>query len=851
MKVKLYLLLSGASIAVGLPQVALAQTQTETSTQAAAGSNVASTPSAKTGNADIGDIIVTAQRRAERAQDVPIVITAFSAKQLDKLNVTQPQDLYGHVPSLTVGSQGQGSRDVQSFTIRGQSTGFLASPGVQLYMNEVPLPSSISLNLQGAPGMFFDLENVQVLEGPQGTLFGRNTTGGAVLFQAHKPEDHFSGYINAEVGNYDMRAVEGVLNLPIIPDTLSIRIGGRYEDRRGFTHDLVWNKWRDDLHYYTGRIGINFTPTENFSNYLLAYGSYSHTNGPGFINQGFNIPALIAGGKCTDGTPTPSLASCDVYRKQADIAAQIGPRANRDSLDGYSIIGSWGVIDNAALKLNENLTLRNIVSYQKLYDNYATDQDGTPLQTYELSQNGNVPDFPISGFADLFGLPATPGNVYTNRTEKTGPRDYIQQFTEELQLQGSAFDKNLTFAAGGFYFNATPAGPWGSASAQFCGAAETGTAACVESLSSSSERSKSKALYAQGTLNFGAVTPSLEGLRLTAGYRYTWDDISGSSASWIPAAGNFCIFGDKAGEFSPSGVDPAVGCSFSAKLKTSAPTWTVGLDYKPITGLLVYGKISRGYKAGGFNTFAVRANTQTFDPERLTSYEAGFKSDWHLGGMPGMFNATGYYSDYTNVQRAGGDFAIINGYGAGGAAIYSATATIKGFELEGNIRPVPGLEFGGNLSYTDAKYKKYEIPSLGGVSCNNAPFGATADLSCAAFEYVTPWIFNVYTSIDVPVPASVGKVNLYVNYSHVSSQYTVPTPFEPEAYLEPHGLLNATLTWSDAFTKGLQATLFATNLTNKLYRVGVSGSWYSYGLLSTLYGEPRMFGLKLRYSFGE
>jgi len=184
----------------------------------------------------IGDIVVTANRRAERSQDVPTVVNAFSTEQLQQQNITKPQDLYGSVPSLTSGSQGQATRDVQSYSIRGQSTGFLASPGVQLYMNEVPLPSSISLNLQGAPGMFIDMANVQILSGPQGTLFGRNTTGGAVLFEPHRPTDELGGYIEGSLGNLNLRAVEGAINLPVVQDKLSIRVSGVYHDRDGYTY---------------------------------------------------------------------------------------------------------------------------------------------------------------------------------------------------------------------------------------------------------------------------------------------------------------------------------------------------------------------------------------------------------------------------------------------------------------------------------------------------------------------------------------------------------------------------------------------------------------------------------------
>ena len=801
----------------------------------------------------VTDVIVTAQRREERAQDVPIVVTAFSAEKLDQLNVTEPQDLYGTVPSLVSGTQGQASRDVQSYSIRGQSTGFLASPGVQLYLSEVPLPSSISLNLQGAPGMFVDLQNVQVLSGPQGTLFGRNTTGGAVLFQPQKPKDEFGGYLQGSVGNLDLRAIEGAINVPVVGDKLIVRLTGAYQDRRGYTRDLVWNKWRDDTHWYTARLGVLFRPTERLENYLVIYGSKSSNNGAGQVHLGFNIPGLIARGSCQEGPTVPGvIASCDVYRRQTQIAGQIGPRATRGETDGFSKIDSWGAINTTDIDLTENLKVRNIVSFQTLKDNYSADSDGTPLQQYGLGQGAALPDFPIPGFTDEFGLPRTPGNVYLNRSLTSKPRDDIEQFTEELQLQGSLLDDHFTFAMGAFYYEAQPAGPWGGSSVQFCSAEATGqitgALACLGTDGRSGVTNKSTAVYGQGTLDLGAYTPVLEGLRVTAGYRYTWDSIYGFSSSWTRRlTDNKCAFGPPAGAVIPFTTDPTVACRFDAALESAAPTWTVGLDYKPIDNMMVYAKASRGYKAGGFNTFAVRPSTTTFLPEELTTYETGFKSDWNFGDVPFRFNATYYYSDYKNIQRPGGDFNLANG--AGGAAIFAAEATIQGFEIETNVRPMNGLEFGATVSHAKGDYKKYELPSLGGVSCNNAPFGSTADFSCAPFQFLTPWIYNLYTTIDLPISKDLGDLSLYVNYSHVDDQYTAPGPFEPGATLDGYGLLNASLNWKNVAQSGVDLSLFANNITDELYRVSNTNSWEGVLAWSTLYGEPRTYGLKLKYRF--
>ena len=282
-------LLGSVAIAV-FSGPAFAQGQGGTDVVPPAGTDAAATPQASA--ADAGgeaDIIVTAQRREERAQDVPIVISAFSSERLDQLDVNEPQDLYGTVPSLVVGNQGTSSREAQSFTIRGQATGYQSSPAVQIYLNEVPLIAASNLGLQGGPGLLVDLENVQVLSGPQGTLFGRNTTGGAVLYVPRKPTNNFEGYVEGGVGNLDLLTMEGAINIPIVSDKLLVRVVGAHQSRRGYTKDIVWNKWRDDVNWYSGRVGITFKPTDRFDNYLMLFGSKSSNNGAVFIHKGFNI----------------------------------------------------------------------------------------------------------------------------------------------------------------------------------------------------------------------------------------------------------------------------------------------------------------------------------------------------------------------------------------------------------------------------------------------------------------------------------------------------------------------------------------------------------------------------------
>jgi len=175
----------------------------------------------------------------------------------------------------------------------------------------------------------------------------------------------------------------------------------------------------------------------------------------------------------------------------------------------------------------------------------------------------------------------------------------------------------------------------------------------------------------------------------------------------------------------------------------------------------------------------------------VTTYEAGFKSDWRLGTAPTRLNITAYTSHYKGAQRSAVDFNA----GAIGAQIPAADARIRGIEAEATIRPVPQLELGGSMSYTDAKYNKYlYVAPTNSVDCNGPVVqGSPYDATCLALG-VAKWIYSVYSSIDVPAPETLGKVNLFVNYSHMSKLPLAAN--EPGGVLEPFGLLNLTASCS-------------------------------------------------------
>lgn len=803
----------------------------------------------------IDDIVVVANRREERNQDVPIAITALSAERLQQQGIAKEQDLAASVPSLVVGPNGQGSRDSQSFTIRGQGATFQASPGVVVYLNEVPLPSALTLSQQGGPGNFVDLESLQVLSGPQGTLFGRNTTGGAVLLVPKKPNNEFSGWLQGTIGNYDRKEVEGAVNLPIVPGKLMIRVAGAFHDRDGYTRDVVWNKDRDNEHFYSGRIGILFKPVEGFSNYTMVYGAKSDTNGTGLIHKGFNIAALSGLGLCVD-SPLAGNFSCDAYRANTARADALGPRRTAFDVDVFQQTETWGASNTTEIDLNDQLKLRNIVSYQRMRIRYRYDGDATALQQHDVDP-GVLP-----GTIDVPGLGAT---TYANNTfSRERPRDNLKAWTEELQLQGTMLAGKFNWTIGGFYYDQRPAGPQGSSALLYCPAGLTGNAAiCQASLAEYGTSTVSKALYAQATLDFGALSPALNGLRLTGGYRQTWDNVRGFATQYNFSAllpPGLVVCGKDSTQIVPV-ASAYNACLFTGSQRSSSPSWLIGLDYKVTPDILLFGKVSRGYKAGGFNPYAVffgqngEPDTRTFGPETVTSYEIGIKSDFRIANVPIRFNSSLYTLDYQGIQRATGDYNLATN--AGGARTLNADARIRGVEVEASMRPFAGLEIGGNFSYTDAKYKKFQyVTATGALACNGvvAP-GGTADASCLPFQYVAPYIWSVHLSAERSLGDRTGTLAFFVNYSHTSSQNTeaVALPaLQPGARLEPYGILNVSLDWRNVARSGVDVGLFATNLTNNLYRISNTDVYQAGGLLywSTLYGEPRMYGVRLRYRFG-
>lgn len=290
------------------------------------------------------EIIVSARRREESLQDVPVAITALSGDAVEQKGLRAVEDLRQVVAGLNIGAQ---RRDDAAFYLRGQGPGVF-NPGQRNFTSVATYFAEVPTEVTGA-GMFYDLANVQVLKGPQGTLFGRNTTGGAVLFEPARPDFTLSGYVKAALGNYANHEAEAVLNLPIIDDRLAIRLSGTLARRDGFTQSVRTGQKLDGRHYEGWRVSVLARPVDGLENLLILDGRSKDQSSTSAVLRQVN-PALPVG---------QGMAA--LLAEQAAL----GPRKTLIGLPLYDRGAVFGVTNKTTLELTDNLTLKNIISFRR------------------------------------------------------------------------------------------------------------------------------------------------------------------------------------------------------------------------------------------------------------------------------------------------------------------------------------------------------------------------------------------------------------------------------------------------------------------------------------------------------
>lgn len=740
------------------------------------------------------DIVVTARRRNEAAQKTPLSITAFSSGDLALHSIETLGQIQQQTPGLTFA---QSVYDVfGSFVgIRGQRTTDVETsqdPAVAIYVDGVYQGGTVGNQL----GELLDVERIEVLKGSQGTLYGRNTTGGAISITSKLPTDRFEGEGEASVGNYGLRQGHLILNLPLA-DGAALRIAGSAEHHDGYSHDRTYDKDLQDVTQGDLHATLRLDPTERLE--VIVRGDFSqglsnnYTQAPiamaPFSGAAFEVAAEeigIANLFDAKGNLTPRGFAAVAAAPSAYLASRPGLRIQDSSsqLVGrgeYSLLRAYGASLTTTYRLNDQLSLKYIGSYRHQYADQAADGDGSP--------------FNIFSFED---------------------QTKIDQDTHELQLNGDILDNRLKFTVGGFYYHML--------------APEDNSNASVlpvlvdvfEGLRARTEDT-SGSVYGQGTF---AITRTLN---VTGGLRYTNETRRVTPQSFSVTPAMFCLI--------PTADQIGGACIAHYKSSYSNVSYTAGLDWTPVTGLMVYGKTSRGFKGGSPNQRGTNdpGTYDPFRPEQVQDYEVGLKSE--LLDRRLRANIDYYRTDYTDIQRA------VSVRVPSGQLVTevqnAASGRIDGVEFEARAVPVSGLTLGASTAYTDARYLRYIDPAGG-------------DLSFLHFYGQPKWTYSLSGSYSLPTGFGSMQVSLDY-YWQGDTDYAVSSTLHnagmSNAAVQPaYGLLNGRIS-AHVEPLGVDLAFWMRNIANKNYFGGINDLSSSLGLVLGIPAPPRTFAVEVTKKF--
>ena len=821
-------------------------------------------------------ITVTARRRTEDLQRIPVAETVVTAEQLETLAINTPLDL-NKIAGL--GGAPIGSQTSVNFTIRGQGTAFGGQPGVIPYFAEAP----------GFPLTYFDLDNVQVIKGPQGTLFGESSTGGVVLFEPKRPGDQFGGYVDLQVGNRGYKQLEGALNLPLIKDTLLARVAFQLRDRDGWATGVANSGQTTDLNNLNNaslRTSLTWRPTDRFETYLV----YAHDRlanhgtvsplyyiDPRFMNPAVrnlapaSAPSIAAGYQFWTGlAPPPGQTFAQLLTSAFNRQLAAGPLTMFTDYAQRNVTENHGWIDQTTWQVADHLRIKNIASLRYSTIRGATyDQDATNLPLLDFQCR-------YAAGATSAASPCAKVGGWPSRT-----------ITEELQFQGKALGDRLAWQAGGFYMQSgirdfqedtKPFIVFGNlsgdpASAAFC-ASVNAPQPCA---SLSRTRSHTYALYGQATY---AVIPTVH---VTAGYRETWDytrtDTTGKASYRVPFKGQLIAMPVADGV-------PAPGATIVSTIVDlpSNGSYDLSVDWQATENVLLYAAHRSGYKPGGINATANPGTPErTFGPERAKDLEVGAKMQGEFRGVRGLLNLDVFHTWYDDIQEG----EIIPGT-AQTVTTNLAKASISGVEAEGVVYPRPWFRLSGNVAYTDANYDKWLEDSTCGAQywrpqCVGLPTttavridhaggrltvaGQTITFAPDRFANASKWQWAIQPAIllkpllgeDITLSADIYHRGPYVDATAVANTSKiagVPMAAETTVFgnttTNPYDAPGYTVTdlrfdWRHVRGSNVSVGAGVTNLTNKIYRVSSASAFEIIGDVYSLVGEPRMWFVTLRY----
>ncbi|MEI6641809.1 MAG: TonB-dependent receptor [Novosphingobium sp.] len=800
---------------------------------------------AAAGSAASQEIVVTAQFRAQKLQDTPLAITAVNSAILEARGQTDISQIAAQAPNVTLRAQPQSGGIGLIAFIRGigqTDFNYALEPGVGIYVDDVYIPTLSSSLLD-----LMDLERVEVLRGPQGTLAGKNSIGGAIKLFSKKPTGEGGGYLQATYGRYNRIDVRGVADFKIT-DHLFARLSGATKNTDGYVKLIDYglshpnsnvpanNAKGDGIEHGTlggrsfaaGRLALRWEASPDIEvNVAADYTRERNDSGAQVLLYG-GSPATTPEGipwlKGKNGAAVPLSNAFVPYSTRFQQSGDTPPAGYDPRFINYANFldartpttqapfkpyaatngqnyDGWGVTGNVTAKLADNLSAVWISSFRRYKMSFGFDQDGSPVPVAQLD------------------------NILRHRA-----------WSQELRLNGSFMDKRIEYTLGGFYFDQN-----GTYNARV----DLNYAGIDFIHGPDSTPSTSKALFFNGTFH---VT---DAWGVTGGIRHTWDkkdytyfrsNPDGTVPGPLP-----CEFFLGAPTAGPTGVGNSPNClliglyNVTGQFKGQRTDWRVETDYRFSPEVFVYASVATGYKGGGVNPrpffgpsagdcnvlpFGAPCNQITsFQPETLQTYEAGVKTD--LFDRKLRFNASAFFNKYNNIILT---LTRCHGFSPCLMPANVGKAEVWGLEAETTIRPVAGFTLDGSLSYLHFKYK--DTGTTGIPLDNVTPF--------------TPkWNWSFGAQYDYAMKA--GMLSFRFDGTYQSSIYT--EAFNSlDSQVDGRFLGNAKVTYTSP-DKDWQVSAEVQNVFNKYYYNTVENVKSSLGAITANPGLPRTWALTVKRTF--
>lgn len=769
----------------------------------------------------VGDIVVTAQRRSQRLQDVAIAVSAYSGEELRTKGIVSSADVARMTPGV-----------YQSGSVGGQSTQFSIRGVTQSDFNDaVEAPVAVYIDegyvasQQGQTLALFDVDRVEVLKGPQGTLFGRNATGGLVHFVVSKPTDVITGYFNASLARFDNVRLEGAIGGPLA-DGVSTRISFYYQQNGNMWKNIYpagypANPSRplniggslapccSDLgsqRTIAGRMQLMVEPTDRLN--IRFTGSISDQKlSAGMYTSASTIGHLDAQGRLVEVTraaPGETRIAIAADGSNSSIGSFLEDPSGGRPVAGGNFFGF--IAPNIKDRLFSNDVAAQDVNWVKNY--------GAAMHVnYDMgwAHFVSISDFKRNEKQFIIDLDGSPINTGTYATKSTN-----DMFSQEIRLSHEG--DNLKWVAGGYYLNIAaksvnglPA-PRGSYLAQAFGMASTG----VDLDSDFALHTESMSAFGQAEWEFMPRVTLVGGARIIKEkQRYRYDSYAAQNDNDYAIDSATILF-----PLNPSFRD-----------RRSKTLWAgkVQLEYRPSRDALIYAGVNRGVKAGSYNaklpdgTGPLAPGNIPYKPETLTSYEGGFKLS--LANRRVTVNGSLYYYDYKNYQAF--TFVDVSGF------VQNRDARTIGAELSIVAEPIEGLTVSVAGSILDAKVKNLEIAP--GVARSVKP------------AYTPERQLSGQLTYKLPQPVLDGTLSATVDGNYTSDVYHNIRNFSADNFAG-YFLGNASLNWVSE-SKSWSLSAFVKNITDKRYKtIGFDFAAFI-GANLEAYGSPRTYGVSASYKF--